>query len=54
MTPQKRNRRSGVEDRWTKTVWDADGNAQTVASANDGIGKRWRERYVDERGREQV
>jgi integrase len=50
--PQKRSRRSGVEDRWTKTVWDADGNAQTVPSANDGIGKRWRARYVDERGRE--
>ena len=23
----KRNRRAGVEDRWTKTVRDADGNA---------------------------
>ena len=54
MTAQKRNRRSCVEDRWTKTVWDADGNAQTVPSANDGIGKRWRARYVDERGREHV
>jgi integrase len=49
---QKRNRRSGVEDRWTKTVRDADGNTQTVPSANDGKGKRWRARYVDQRGRE--
>jgi integrase len=50
--PQKRNRRSGVEDRWTKTVRDDQGNAKTVSSANDGKGKRWRARYVDERGRE--
>lgn len=49
---QKRNRRSGVEDRWTKTVRDADGNPQTVPSAAQGKGKRWRARYVDERGRE--
>jgi hypothetical protein len=48
----RRNRRSGVEDRWTKTVRDADGNAQTVPSANDGKGKRWRARYVDDQGRE--
>jgi integrase len=48
----RRNRRAGVEDRWTKTVRDADGNPQTVPSANHGIGKRWRARYVDERGRE--
>ncbi len=48
----RRNRRAGVEDRWTKTVRDADGNRQTVPSANDGIGRRWRARYVDERGRE--
>jgi integrase len=50
--PQKRNRRSGVEDRWTKTVRDADGNTNTVVSANHDKGKRWRARYVDERGRE--
>jgi integrase len=50
--PQNRNRRSGVEDRWTKTVRDTDGNTQTVPSANDGKGKRWRARYVDEDGRE--
>jgi integrase len=48
----KRNRRAGVEDRWTKTVRDADGNAQTVPSAAHGTGKRWRARYVDDRGRE--
>ena len=50
--PQKHNRRSGVEDRWTKTVRDIDGNNQTVPSANHGNGKRWRARYVDEEGRE--
>jgi integrase len=48
----KRNRRAGVEDRWTKTVRDAEGNTQTVPSANDGKGKRWRARYVDHEGRE--
>ena len=46
-----RNRRAGVEDRWTKTI-RADGNTQTVPSANHGKGKRWRARYVDEQGRE--
>ena len=50
--PQKRNRRSGVEDRWTKTVRDADGNPQSVPSAAHGKGMRWRARYVDDRGRE--
>ena len=50
--PQKRNRRSGVEDRWTKTIRDADGNLQTVPSANYGNGKRWRARYVDDECRE--
>jgi hypothetical protein len=48
----KRNRRAGVEDRWTKTVRDEHGNTQTVPSAANGKGKRWRARYVDERGRE--
>lgn len=38
---QKRNRRSGVEDRWTKTIRDADGNNQSVPSANYGKGMRW-------------
>lgn len=49
---QKRNRRSNVEDRWTKTVRDAHGNDQTIPSANHGKGKRWRARYVDDEGRE--
>ena len=40
----KRNRRAGVEDRWTR----ADGEP----SAAHGTGKRWRARYVDDRGRE--
>jgi hypothetical protein len=47
----KRNRRAGVEDRWTKTVRDEHGNTQTVPSAANGKGKRRRARYVDERGR---
>lgn len=41
---QRRNRRSGVEDRWRK----ADGSP----SAADGKGKRWRARYVDDAGQE--
>jgi integrase len=41
---QRRNRRSGVEDRWRK----ADG----TPSASDGKGNRWRARYVDEQARE--
>ncbi len=49
---QRRNRRSGVEDRWTKTVRDRYGNLQTVPSANYGKGKRWRARYVDDDSRE--
>ena len=48
----KRNRRSGVEDRWTKTVRDAEGNTQTVPSAAHGKGSRWRARYVDDKGGE--
>jgi integrase len=47
-----RNRRSGVEDRWTKTVPDEHGNKPKVPSANHGKGKRWRARYVDDQGRE--
>jgi len=47
----KRNRRAGVEDRWTKTVRNEHGNTQTVPSAANGKGKRRRARYVDERGR---
>lgn len=51
---QRRNRRSGVEDRWTKSVRDADGNVQTVPSANHGKGMRWRARFVDDEGRERA
>jgi integrase len=50
--PVKRNRRAGVEDRWTKTVRDPDGTTRTVPSANDGKGSRWRARYVDGSGKE--
>lgn len=49
---QKRNRRAGVEDRWTKTVRDERGNTQTVPSATHGKKNRWRARYVDDQGRE--
>ena len=49
---QRRNPRAGVEDRWTKTVRDADGNLRSVPSANSGKGKRWRARYVDGNGGE--
>jgi integrase len=48
----KRNRRAGVEDRWTKTVRDESGNARTMPSARHGKGMRWLARYVDDRGRE--
>ena len=51
---QKRNRRSGVEDRWTKTIRDTEGNFQTAPSANYGKGMRWRARYVDDHGRERA
>lgn len=51
---QRRNRRSGVEDRWTKSIRDADGNVQTVPSANYGKGMRWRARFVDDNGRERA
>ena len=44
MARQRRNRRSGVEDRWRKS----DG----TPSAADGKGKRWRARHVDDSGRE--
>ncbi|MDV8024011.1 site-specific integrase [Rhodococcus sp. IEGM 1330] len=39
-----RNRRSGVEDRWLKANKDK--------SAQFGVGKRWRARYVDDLGKE--
>ena len=41
---QKRNRRSGVEDRWRRS----DG----TPTATDGNGKRWRARYVGPDGKE--
>ena len=50
----KRNRRAGVEDRWTKTVRDEDGNTQKVPSARHGKGLRWMARFVDNEGREQT
>jgi integrase len=46
-----RNRRSGIEDRWYKTI-HSDGTTKTVPSANFGKGARWRARYVDDQGRE--
>jgi hypothetical protein len=49
---QKRNRRSGVEDRWIKAVRDPDGTVRTVPSAAHGKGMRWRARYVGPDGRE--
>jgi integrase len=51
---QKRNRRSGVEDRWTKSIRDADGNVQAAPSANYGKGMRWRARFVDDDGHERA
>lgn len=48
----RRNRRAGVEDRWTKSVRDPDGTTRTEHSANYGKGSRWRARYVDDQGRE--
>ncbi|HME16662.1 MAG TPA: tyrosine-type recombinase/integrase [Mycobacterium sp.] len=48
----RRNRRAGVEDRWTKTVRDADGNRQSAPTVRHGRGLRWLARYVDDRGRE--
>jgi integrase len=48
----KRNRRAGVEDRWTKTVRDEQGNPRKVPSARHGTGKRWMARYVDDEGNE--
>jgi integrase len=52
MMTQRRNRRSGVEDRWTKTVRDEAGNTKSVPSAANGQGLRWRARYVDDDNRE--
>ncbi len=49
---QRRNRRSGVEDRWMRTVRDDTGNTQQVPSTRNGKGLRWMARYVDDKGRE--
>lgn len=51
---QTRNRRSGVEDRWTKTVRNPDGTTRSAPSANHGKGSRWRARYVDDEGHERA
>ncbi len=50
----KRNRRAGVEDRWTKTVRDEQGNTHKVPSARHGKGRRWMVRYVADDGRERT
>src|SRR6478609_5231345 len=50
----KRNRRAGVEDRWTKSIRDEHGNEKKVPSARNGKGKRWMARYVDDEGHERV
>lgn len=50
--PTARNRRAGVEDRWTKLVRQPDGTTQRVPSALHGKGLRWRARYVDQNGKE--
>ena len=50
----RRNRRAGVEDRWTKTVRDEDGNTQKVPSTGHGKGLRWRARYVGPDGKERA
>lgn len=41
---QRRNRRAGVEDRWT--------GRKGQPTKSDGVGKRWRGRFVDDHGRE--
>lgn len=66
MMTQTRNRRAGVEDRWTDLkkprqdrnddgtpMFDADGEpVMTLKPVNFGKGLRWRARYVDEDGKE--
>ena len=48
----RRNRRSGVEDLWTKDERDETGTVRRVPSKLHGKGKRWRARYVDDSGNE--
>ncbi|WP_245662382.1 hypothetical protein [Nocardia vermiculata] len=50
----RRNRRSGVEDLWHKTVRKTDGTTEKVHSQLYGKGKRWRVRYVDDAGKERT
>ncbi|MCH5641425.1 site-specific integrase [Gordonia sp. ABSL49_1] len=50
----RRNRRAGVEDRWTKTVRDDDNNETRVPTARNGKGLRWMARYVADDGRERT
>jgi integrase len=47
-----RNRRASVEDRWFKTVRLDDGTTKKVPGTRNGVGLRWRARYVDDEGRE--
>lgn len=47
---QRRNRRSGVEDRWYLNKKDDSG--KPIPSAKYGKGSRWRARHVDENGAE--
>ena len=48
----RRNRRAGVEDRWFKTVRDAQGNTTKVPTSRHGKGMRWLGRWVDADGQE--
>ncbi|MBF6463070.1 site-specific integrase [Nocardia puris] len=48
----RRNRRAGVEDLWTKDERQQDGTIRRVPSKLHGKGKRWRARYVDDTGNE--
>lgn len=50
----KRNRRAGVEDRWTKVVRHPDGTTEAAPSARHGKGLRWMARWVDDEGSEQT
>ncbi|MFF0455265.1 tyrosine-type recombinase/integrase [Nocardia africana] len=59
MAAARRNQRSGVEDRWYKTVVAIDPvtgakTRERVKSQKFGSGKRWRARYVDPNGVERA
>lgn len=49
-----RNRRAGVEDRWTKRIKQPDGTTTEVPSAVHGKVTRWRARYVGPDGKERT